>query len=72
MSPQFPRSWPSADATLYLRGSLIKVAYERRDGKSVLSLEGDAAAQPVRVILPGGEVRLVRVGAGGRQTFEFH
>ena len=72
VSPQFPDNWPSADATVYLRGSRVKVTYERRDGKSILSLEGDGAAQPVRVILPGGEVRLVHVGAGGRQTFEFH
>lgn len=72
VAPQFPESWPSADATLYIRGRRVKVTYARREGKAALSLEGEGAAQPVRVILPGGDVRLVQVGADRRQTIEYH
>jgi len=50
----------------------VKVTYARREGKAALSLEGEGAAQPVRVILPGGDVRLVQVGADRRQTIEYH
>lgn len=71
VAPQFPEDWPSADLTVYIRGSRVKISYARRQEDATLSLESEGAAQPVRVILPGGERRLIYIGAGNPQTLDY-
>ncbi len=71
-APQFPKEWTSAQAEVYVRGTRIKVEYARTGAKATVTLSGEAGAeQPIRVVLRRGGTQLVRIGAGGKRTFDF-
>lgn len=68
--PRFPEDWTHAEAEVYVRGTEIKITFNRANGKPTLSLTGEeGAAQPIRVTLPNGEQRIVRIGAGAKESF---
>jgi hypothetical protein len=70
-APQFPKEWTSAQAEVYVRGTRLKVEYARTGAKATVTLSGEAGAeQPIRVVLRRGGTQLVRIGAGGKRTFD--
>ena len=69
--PRFPASWSGAEAILYLRGARVKAAYSSGIKGRGLSLQVEGAPRTLRVILPAGKVRIVKVTPGNPRTVKF-
>ncbi len=72
ITPRFPGAWSHADTSVQVRGTKIRVDYDRAAGGSrKLTIKGDGEQQPIRLILPGRSPRLIRVGSGVSESVEY-
>lgn len=71
-APQFPDEWTKASTQIYVRGTRMRIEYVRTGTKSTVSLIGEEGAeQPIRVTVPKGTTKIVRIGAGTHRTFDW-
>ncbi len=71
MEIRFPESWSTADATIFLRGTRITIAFRRDTHDSFLKLFGEGEPRSIRIILPNGTAQIIRVGTGNSQDIQY-
>lgn len=67
MKPNFPDEWGSAEITVFVRGTKVRVVYSSEPNKQ-LKFTGEGPIQKLCIIIPNSKKQIILVGDGKSQT----
>jgi hypothetical protein len=69
VAPRFPPHWRDASIVFMVRGTRLTASYRRGDASGQLTIQSSGAPMPVRVMLPDGASRVLRLRDGSSESW---